>query len=199
MVLRIRTRDDGIYGFAGERAALRACLIVSLAFHVCLIAGIQKAFPVRLFKPLRTYRVELVRPPVDEIDDEAAGTDLAEVKKQEKPPEKVEDTISLDTSDKRYVSYAKVIKERLNRHWRYPHEAYLNLMEGKVFVVFTLNREGRLLDANVLTSSGFKVLDHETIRAIRAASPFPPFPGSVSVKRLNVKANFAYKLTPRKK
>ena len=180
---------------------MKICLIVSLLLHLSMLLGIQKAFPINWFpEPLRTYHVELIRPPIDPLnDEEAAGADLAKIKPDEKElPEKAEDTISLDTKDKRYVSYAKVIKERLMRYWEYPREAKENLIEGKVLVLFTLNTQGHLKDIKILHPSSYGILDKETLRTIRTAAPFPPFPGSVTVKRLNIKANFAYRLTPRR-
>ncbi len=180
---------------------MKISLIVSLFIHLSMLFTIQKTFPTNWFpEPLRTYHVELIRPPIDPLnDEETSGADLAKIKPdEEKSPEKVEDTISLDTKDKRYVSYAKVIKERLMRYWEYPSEAKENLIEGKVFVRFTLNRQGQLKDIKILSSSSFEILEKETLRTIRTASPFPPFPGSVTVRKLNIKANFSYRLTSRR-
>ena len=177
---------------------MRISLIVSLLFHVCILLGIQEAFPINwVIKPLRTYRVELIRPPMEALDDEkTSGADLARIKSQKKtPPEKTEDTISLDTKDERYISYARVIKEKLMRHWTYPRQAWEKLIEGKVLVLFTLNRQGHLREIKLLQPSAYDILNGETTRVIRAAAPFPPFPGAVTVTRLNIKANFAYRLT----
>ena len=184
----------------GQRTVMKISLIISLLFHVVVLFSVQKAFPINWLKPLRTYHVELLRLPVDALyDAEAAGTNLARMKPQEeKPPEKTEDTISLDTKDKRYVSYAKVIKERLMQHWDYPRKARDNLIEGQVLVIFSLDRQGNLQDIKILMPSVHAILDEETQRAIRVSAPFPPFPGSVTVQKLNIKANFAYVLKTRR-
>jgi len=195
------TRGNDVPILAQRGKVMKICLAVSLLIHLSMLLGIQKAFPINwLPEPLRTYHVELIRPPIDPLnDEEAAGTDFAKIKPEEKePPEKAEDTISLDTKDKRYVSYAKVIKERLMRYWEYPIEAKENLIEGKVLILFTLNTQGHLKDIKILHPSSYEILDKETLRTIRTASPFPPFPGSVTVKRLNIKANCAYRLTSRR-
>lgn len=185
----------------GRAAVMRTSLIISLSFHVCVLLVIQKTFPVNwISKPLRTYHVELLREPVDLLDDEEpARTDFTRIRSEHKTsPEQTEDTISLNTKDERYSSYARIIKKKLMRHWTYPREAWENLIEGNVLVLFTLNREGHLKDIRILQPSSSDILDQEAARAIRAAVPFPPFPGSVTVVRLNIKANFAYKLTPRR-
>jgi protein TonB len=136
---------------------------------------------------------------MDPIDDQEGGTDLSrETPKEEKPPEKTEDTISLDTKDERYVSYARIIKERLLSRWEYPQAARDNLIEGTCLVLFTLNRQGALQGIRIIEAASHPILDREAERAIQAASPYPPFPGSVTVQRLNIKANFAYRLTAKK-
>ena len=184
----------------GFERIMRTSLIISLFFHVLALLVIHEAFPMNWFtRPTRTYHVELLRPPLDLLDDETNGADLARIKPQEeKPPEETEDTISLDTKDKRYSSYAKAVKKRLMQHWEYPLEAKENLIEGQALVLFSLDRQGRLKAIRLLQPSRHSILDVETTRAIRAAAPFPPFPGSVTVTKLNIKANFAYRLTARR-
>jgi len=182
------------------KRVMRTSLIISLFFHVLALLVIHEAFPMNWFtRPMRTYHVELLRPPLDLLGDETNGADFARIRPQEeKPPEETEDTISLDTKDKRYSSYAKAVKARLMQHWEYPREAKENLMEGQVLVLFSLDRQGRLKAIKFLQPSRQSVLDGETSRAIRAAAPFPPFPGSVTVTKLNIKATFAYRLTARR-
>lgn len=183
----------------GHKTVMRVSLIISLLFHVIVLLSVQKVFPLDWLNPLETYRVELLRPPVDTLyGEEVSGEDLARIKpRDEKTSEKTEDTISLDTKDKKYVSYAKVIKKRLIQHWEYPRQARENLIEGQVLAIFSLDRHGNLQDIKILMPSDHAILDEETQRAIRDSAPFPPFPGSVTVQKLNIKANFAYILTTR--
>jgi TonB family protein len=192
-----KRKANRAYTILNGRMVMRISLIVSLLFHVCILIVAQKAFPITwVAEPLRTYHVELLRPPMDPLDDEdTTGADLAKINPEEKTlPEETEDTISLDTKDKKYTSYAKVIKARLMQHWKYPREAWENLIEGKVLVVFSLNRQGYLKEIKIIKPSGYDILNKEAERAIRSAAPFPPFPGSVTVARLNINADFAYKL-----
>ncbi|MGD2125656.1 MAG: energy transducer TonB, partial [Desulfobacteraceae bacterium] len=112
--------------------------------------------------------------------------------------EESQDTISLDTKDKRYITYARVIKERISYHWTYPQEAKDNLMEGKLTVLFSLNRGGDLTQINIVIGSGYDILDLEALQAIRGAAPFPPFPEHITVGRLNIKATFDYRITTRR-
>ncbi len=179
---------------------MRICLVVSLLLHVILILAIQKAFPVNwINNPLRTYHVELLRPPIDHLAaQEITGAGLDSLIPPETRPDKeLEETISLDTEDKRYWSYVKIIKTRLSNNWKYPQEAWGNLIEGKVMVMFRLTRQGHLINVEILQPSGFTVLDNEAARAIRASAPFPSFPDSVTATRLNIGVNFSYQIAVR--
>ena len=141
----------------------------------------------------------MLRMPVDNLDKEEQGNSISKAEKNKTPPDQqAEDTISLDTKDKKYISYAKAVKNRLMQNWEYPKEAWENLIEGEVMVVFSLNRQGDLKDINILSPSNHKILDTETTRTIRSSAPFPPFPGSVTVKKLNIKASFSYRLAAKK-
>lgn len=177
---------------------MKISLFVSLLVHFIILMGLQKAFPVDwVTKPLQTFHVELIRPPVNPLEDgQGAANELAKINSgKDTSKEDTEDTISLETKDKRYSSYAKLIKARLMQHWRYPHKAWENLIEGEVLVLFSLSRNGDLTDMNILKPSRYVILDEETTRTVRNAAPYPPFPGSVTVKKLNIKASFAYRLT----
>jgi len=198
MALITKWKKNRAYTLPNGRVIIRISMLLSLLFHIGILIIAQQTFPINWFpEPLRTYHVELLRPPVDPIDDtETANADLAKIKPDEKErPAEAEDTISLDTKDKRYTSYAKAIKARLMKHWEYPREARENLIEGKVLIVFSLNRHGHLKEIRILQPSGYDILNKEAERAIRSAVPYPPFPGSVSVARLNIKADFAYMLS----
>ncbi len=198
MVRKILRVPRDLFGRDTGKTAMRLSLALSLACHLGIVLAVQKVFPLRwTFESNHAYRVELVRPPVDPLETAAGGkTNLGKVNP---PPQKsgddTEDTISLDTSDKRYASYAGIIKTRLMSRWKYPAKARENLLEGKLLLLFTLNRKGGLIDLRILEPSGITILDREAMRAVRSAAPFPPFPSSVSVARLHVKAKFDYKLT----
>jgi len=198
MVRKILRIPKGLFDRDTGKVVMRLSLVISLACHLGIVLAVQKAFPLRwTFESSQAYRVELIRPPVDPLETGTGGeTNLAKVNPlSQKPSEDTEDTISLDTSDKRYASYAGIIKTRLMSHWKYPPKARENLLEGKLLLLFTLNRKGALVDLRILEPSGIGILDREAMGAVRSAAPFPAFPPSVSVARLHVKAQFDYKLT----
>jgi protein TonB len=106
-----------------------------------------------------------------------------------------EETISLDTRDKRYISYAKIIQQKLMEHWEYPPLARDNLIEGQSLILFSLLSDGSLTGISITQSSGYEILDKEVIDAVTGAAPFPPFPESIPANKLNINASFEYRLT----
>lgn len=182
---------------------LRLCLIVSLVFHAVLVFTLQTAFPTYLAgEDLRIYRVDLIRPPVEDLDmDVKPDTDISKPQEpvtSQASSEDTQETISLDTDDKRYVSYAQAIKERIAGQWKYPQEARKKKLEGRLVALFSLNREGALTRLDITKTSGHDVLDREAERAIQSAAPFPPFPSTITVSLLNINVSFDYALSRKK-
>lgn len=106
---------------------------------------------------------------------------------------KKEDTVDLSTREFKYVSYFTNLKRKIEGVWNYPEESQMRGETGRLFLTFTLNREGDLEEIKLLDSSGYTRLDDEAIRAIRVASPFNPFPESWELERLNIRASFEYR------
>jgi TonB family protein len=183
---------------SGSRTVIRISVLVSLLLHAMLLFTFRNAFSSYWAREdLRTYKVELIRPPIEDMDnEEKADADVAKARQEDKPPpsQESQETISLDTTDKRYVDYARIIKERILAQWKYPKEARENLVEGKLLVLFSLNKQGNMTEIKVTESSGHDILDREAARAISSAAPFPPFPEHVTVSRLNIKASFDYRI-----
>lgn len=175
---------------------------LSFFSHLILILITQQFIPeLWHIEELKTYRVEFIRDAIDDIPFEQMSEKEKEntIKKIIESKKESEETISLDTLDKRYVSYTGVIKKRLAACWGYPREAKENNMEGKAHALFSLTRDGHLTGIEITGTSGHEVLDQEGLDAIRRAAPFPPFPDSIKVERLNINVTFEYRLSSAKK
>ena len=177
---------------------MQIAVAVSAASHLILIMVFQQFVPVFWTSDeLKSYKVELIREAVDEIppgslDNTKNEDTLKKIIESEKGPE---ETISLDTKDKRYVSYANIIKQKLMEHWKYPPLAKDRLIEGKSVILFSLLRDGSLTSVSITSSSGYNILDREVTDAVTRAAPFPPFPASITANKLNINAAFEYRLT----
>jgi TonB family protein len=182
-------------GLMGKRIILRA-LLASIVIHAGIIIVSPDIFIATSIKSkLRAFKVDLIRPPMDEIqeqgDEAQAPISQAPVKSAQ---EKEEATISLDTKDTLYYPYAKLVKERIQQHWTYPVAALENYMQGNLLIIFRLERNGHLMNSRIARSSGYQILDGSSLKAIELASPFPQFPDTIPVRFLNINASFTYQL-----
>jgi TonB family protein len=76
------------------------------------------------------------------------------------------------TSGRDYNQYLKLIEKRVFSVWRYPDSV---TGVQKVSVRFTLDRAGKLTEAEVLDSTDSRI-NSSAIEAMKKASPFPPIP-----------------------
>ncbi len=187
---------NSYYLLKGKRIIFITFLL-SIIIHVGVIIAFQGIFPFSIFKTkLRTYKVDLIRPPIKEIKKNSKKSDPAISQiHSELPLETKEATISLDTKDPTYHPYTKVIKEKIFNYWIYPLSAQQNFIQGSLLIVFKLDKNGNLIKCNIDRSSGHEILDTHAIKAIRLANPFPPFPENIMVQFLNINASFTYQLT----
>lgn len=66
--------------------------------------------------------------------------------------------------------FAQDVRSRIERKKIYPDTARDLGMSGEVEVLYELDRAGNLLKAEIVTSSGFKLLDQAALRAVKSAS-----------------------------
>ncbi len=103
-------------------------------------------------------------------------------------------TIHLDSRDPVYLPYLARLKQRIQREWVYPEEAWSRGVSGDLLLVFTLNKNGSLTNLRLVQSSGFPILDQEALRAIKQSAPFDPFPPQMGEEPWNISAAFHYNL-----
>ena len=65
--------------------------------------------------------------------------------------------------------YAGKVAGEIEKHKVYPPSAKELDMTGDVVLSYTLNRQGSVVEASVLKSSGFKLLDEAALKALRAS------------------------------
>jgi TonB family protein len=78
-------------------------------------------------------------------------------------------------SGRDYNQYLKLIEKRVFSVWKYPDDV---TGVQKVSVRFTLDRAGKLTEAEVLDSTDPRI-NGSAIEAMKKASPFPPIPESL--------------------
>jgi periplasmic protein TonB len=88
-------------------------------------------------------------------------------------------SISRNSPSEAALKFRQMLLQHIARYQRYPSSARAKGMEGRVQVLFRLRRDGRVLDAQVMRSSGEVVLDTEAVATLYRAEPLPSIPSEM--------------------
>jgi len=182
-------------------------VIISVLIHVSLLAVAGMIDLRDNIRPMEIISVS-IKEPESEVEKTPAS------KKENKTKEKInsvhaqkekgvnindgdwrEDTIDLGSLDIKYVTYLAKIKNRILPIWKYPQTAYEKNEEGTVIVRISIDADGSLAGATLMSSSGYAELDEGAIGIVHAATPFEPLPEIYNLSRLHILASFDYKIT----
>jgi TonB family protein len=76
-------------------------------------------------------------------------------------------------------AYREAMLAQLAAERDYPRSALLSGYQGIGSVLFHIDRDGRLLDVGIETSTGRKALDRAALALVRRAAPFPTVPAAM--------------------
>ncbi len=99
-----------------------------------------------------------------------------------------DDSVTLDTDEFKLISYNRWLKIKVESVLKYPELAAISGYQGTLFIRFDIMKNGALGGVEVLKSSGYKILDDEALRAIRASAPFQPLPDDWNKDRYSIRA-----------
>jgi periplasmic protein TonB len=102
-------------------------------------------------------------------------------------------SVSLYTTDPKYITYVGKIRQSIETEWQYPEMALRYGLQGKLALEFTILGSGQLAGLRLLRSSGSSLLDDEALRAIKAAAPFPVIPPWIKPNPLRITATMEYR------
>ena len=88
------------------------------------------------------------------------------------------------------ATWQRLLQAHLERHKRFPPQAQGE--HGISTLVFTIDRQGRVLSARISRSSGSALLDGETLAMIRRAQPLPLPPGDIADEQLSFSVPIRY-------
>jgi pilus assembly protein CpaC len=91
-------------------------------------------------------------------------------------------------------NYAQIIQKRILENLSYPALAKEAGFQGTVKLSLLLSHSGQLLDAVIKSSSGFNILDKNTLSVVKAIAVYPPFPASIDKKELWIDIPVVYSL-----
>lgn len=84
--------------------------------------------------------------------------------------------LSIDRQSAALPTWKAQLLRHLEKHKRYPADAQRSRIEGVAYVLFTMTRDGRVLNARVERSAGNRALDREGLELLARAEPLPPLP-----------------------
>lgn len=90
--------------------------------------------------------------------------------------------------------YLDRVRRWINKYKKYPDTAVKQKQQGVPLLVIRLRRDGTVLDVAIDKSSGFPLLDEAALKAVRDASPVPPFPAGYPNDQMEIGLDFRFHL-----
>jgi protein TonB len=115
--------------------------------------------------------------------------DIEDLARKGMPEQKPgENSVTLDTDEFKFISYNRWLKVKVESVLAYPELAAQSGYQGTLYILFDIMKDGSLGRLEVLKPSGYKILDDEALRAIRAAAPFQALPDDWRMDRYTIRA-----------
>jgi protein TonB len=103
---------------------------------------------------------------------------------EEKEAEDGRDAVDAALREAVFSAYFNAIRALINKQKEYPYEAQTRRQQGKVKVLFYLNRDGALDGSERLEQkTPYEALNRAALNAVRKAAPFPPLPPELDGKK----------------
>lgn len=100
--------------------------------------------------------------------------------------------LTFDTSEFKHRGYMRMLKERIEDVWKYPAEAAKQGISGDLYMKFSIKKDGRIAEIELLRTSGHRELDEAAMKAVKNAEPFWPLPEDWDKDILEIKGHFIY-------
>lgn len=144
-----------------------------------------------------TLTPDQLRPNLSTLDQIANGSQGSRNRVKERKDVEIGDTVWLNLQQNLLVSFFRRFHDQIELVWNYPAEAAMNGIEGTLELLITVNKQGELIDVDLLQTSGSDLLDFEAIQAIYRAAPFGPMTKHYPHEILKIRAHFSYQMAGR--
>lgn len=126
----------------------------------------------------------------EKLFDESIIGSLA--KKDMKKEEREEKVFTFDAKEYKFLLYNKRLKERIESIWIYPPDAAAKGIFGDLVIRFSIKKNGRLGEIELIRTSGHKSLDDAAIKALRDGEPYWPLPEEWGMDIYTIVGHFIY-------
>ena len=153
--------------------------------------------PQQPLPPQTQLSPEQLRPNASTLDRIARGSQADRNRTKERKDFEIGDTVWLNLQDNLLVSFFRRFHDQIELVWNYPTKAAEQGLEGTLELMIIVNKEGELLDVDLMKSSGSDLLDFEAIQAVYRAAPFGPLTKHYPHEKLKIRAYFSYQISGR--
>ena len=121
--------------------------------------------------------------------------DIPKIKEEVKPARvpTQEEVFAKANIPENLVNYTKAVQIKILRAIYFPKIAKDAGWEGNVKLGLRISSEGKLQDAQVMQTSGYKILDDVALNAAKQQSPYPPFPPQIESQEVSVEVPVVFK------
>ena len=103
-------------------------------------------------------------------------------------------SITFDTNEFKHEGYMMKLKSRIEGIWRYPQDAAMRGLYGDLYIRFTIKKNGRLGDVELVRTSGHRSLDEAAMQALKEGEPYWPLPDEWGKDALTITGHFVYSI-----
>lgn len=107
---------------------------------------------------------------------------------------KLQSENKLKNKDVDFQPYMNEMQVKIKKNWNPPN----SLKSKRIIVLFKIGKDGKLLSAKILKSSGSKKADNAALKALQDAQPFKALPKQCKDKSINVQFTFDYNVWGKK-
>ena len=90
--------------------------------------------------------------------------------------------------------YGNTLWSLISKHKKYPRIAQTRGWQGEVILELLLDGNGKLLEKNIIQSSGYDSLDQQALEMVTKAAPFPTPPDALRGNNFTIKVPIPFKL-----
>lgn len=145
-----------------------------------------------LYKRKKAVELELKQHKKSIRNNDAPKTNILVDKKIEKNSNskhrKLPSKKQLKDGDIDFNPYMQELQVSIKKHWNPPKRPKSN----QVVLLFKIRKDGKLLSAKVLRSSGNKDIDKAALKALEDAKPLKPLPSKFKGENINIQFTFDY-------
>ena len=128
----------------------------------------------------------------EQLFDENVITEFAKRHLEDEERKKQKKTFTFDATDYKFLIYNQKLKERIESVWKYPPEAASRGIYGDLIIRFTILKNGRLGNIELIRTSGHEHLDAAAMKALKDAAPFWPIPNEWEMENYTITGHFIY-------